>query len=257
MRGKPGLWLALLMVPLLAVGAFAEVKTSMISFKSGDEDIKGFLAVPDGKGPFPAVVVIQEWWGLNDWIKDNAKKLADKGYVALAPDLYRGKVTDEMKVASQLRKGLPHDRAMRDLKAAVDKLASMDNVKKDRIGSVGWCMGGQYSLQLALADDRVDACVICYGAVVTEADKLRGLKATVLGVFGEDDKGIPAKNVRAFEEALKVAGKPAERINIYADAGHGFMRPNNGPKKNPEYREKQTDDAWQQIFAFFDKTLKK
>src|SRR6516162_2609744 len=84
---------------LLAPSALAQVKTSDITIKSGDEEIKAFLAVPEGKGPFPAVVVIQEWWGLNDWIQDNAKRLAEKGYVALAPDLYRGKVTDDAKVA--------------------------------------------------------------------------------------------------------------------------------------------------------------
>ena len=98
------------------------MKTKEITFKSGDEQIKGFLAEPDGKGPFPAIVVIQEWWGLSDWIKDNAKRLAGQGYVCLAPDLYRGKVTEDRQVASQLLKGLPRDRAVRNLKAAVNAL---------------------------------------------------------------------------------------------------------------------------------------
>src|SRR6516225_3065602 len=93
--------MAALLLALLGSLAIAQVKTSDITFKSGDEEIKGFLAEPDGKGPFPAVVVIQEWWGLNDWIKDNAKRIAAKGYVAIAPDLYHGKVTDDMKVAAQ------------------------------------------------------------------------------------------------------------------------------------------------------------
>src|SRR5438094_5785004 len=112
---------------LSAVLSAAEVTGKMITIKSGEDDIQAYLAVPEGKGPFPAIVVIQEWWGLNDWIKENAKRFAEKGYVALAPDLYRGKVTDEMKVASQFRKGMPQDRALRDLKGAVDYLSSMPN----------------------------------------------------------------------------------------------------------------------------------
>jgi carboxymethylenebutenolidase len=240
---------------LLAGPALAQVKSSDITFKSGDEQIKGFLAEPDGKGPFPAVVVIQEWWGLNDWIKDNAKRLAAQGYVALAPDLYRGKVTDDRAVASQLLKGMPQDRALRDLKAAVDVLAKKDNVKKDKIGSIGWCMGGGLSLRLSLNEPQVVACVICYGPVVSDANMLKPLAASVLGIFGEDDKGIPAAGVRQFEEALKKAGKKVDQVKIYKGAGHGFMRAMNGPTKNPEHREAETKDAWALIDKFFAREL--
>ena len=179
------------------------------------------------------------------------------GYVAIAPDLYHGKVTDDPKVAIQLLNSLPKDRALRDLKATVDKLAAMDNVQKDKVGSIGWCMGGMYSLQLALNDDRVKACAMCYGSVVTDADKLKPLNAKMLGIFGEDDKGIKAADVRAFEQALKTAGKSVDQIKIYQGAGHGFMRPMNGTMKNPEYRETAAMDAWQLIDAFFVNSLKK
>jgi len=246
----------LLVVAAPALGQGAKVKTSEITIKSGDENIKAFLAEPEGKGPFPGIVVIQEWWGLNDWIKENAQRLAAQGYVALAPDLYRGKVTDDPKVASTLIKGLPKDRALQDLKAAVGTLEHNPNVRKDRIGAIGWCMGGGYALELALHDKRVDAAVMCYGRVVTDADKLKGLHARVLGIFGEEDKGIPAKDVREFGKALTALGK-AEKINIYPGAGHGFMRPMNGAKVNPEYRETAAKDAWAQIDAFFAKTLTK
>jgi carboxymethylenebutenolidase len=242
---------------VIASPALGQVKTSEITIKSGDEEIKAFLALPEGKGPFPAVVVIQEWWGLNDWIKDNAKHFAGKGYVAIAPDLYRGKVTDDPKVAGQLRKGLPNDRAMQDLKAAVTAVAAMSNVNKDKVGSIGWCMGGGYSLDLAIADPRTKACVICYGRVFTDPAELKSLHAPVLGIFGENDKGIKAKDVRAFEAALKEAGKKVEKINIYPGAGHGFMRPKNGSSDNPEYRDSAARDTWMQIDAFFAKTLQK
>jgi carboxymethylenebutenolidase len=110
----------------------------MISFPSGEAKASGYLAVPEGKGPFPAIVVIQEWWGLNQWIKDQADRLASQGYVCLAPDLYHGKVATEMATARKLMQGLPQDRAMRDLKASVDALAARDDVNKEMIGSIGW-----------------------------------------------------------------------------------------------------------------------
>src|SRR5438105_2219874 len=160
---------------VVASPALGQVKTSDITIKSGDEEIKAFLAIPEGTGPWPAVVVIQEWWGLNDWIKENAKHFASKGFVAIAPDLYRGKVTDDPKIAGQLIKGLPRDRALRDLKAAVSHVAAMPTVQKDKIGSIGWCMGGAYSLDLALADDRIHACTMCYGRVVTDPAALKSL----------------------------------------------------------------------------------
>jgi carboxymethylenebutenolidase len=248
---------ALVLAPVLAGPVLAEVKTSLVTIKSGDELITGFLAVPEGSGPFPALVVIQEWWGLNDWIKENAKRMAEKGYVALAPDLYRGKVTANPKVAKQLLGGLPKDRALRDLKGAIDFLSANKHVQKGKIGSIGWCMGGGFSLRLAVDDDRVVSCVMCYGGVIDEANKLKSMQARILGIFGEEDKGIPAKSVRGFESALKEAGRAVERIHIFDGAGHGFMRPNNGKNPNPAYREAQAREAWDEIDAFFVKTLKK
>jgi carboxymethylenebutenolidase len=245
-----GIAVLLLAQAVPAWAAEAKVKTSDITFKSGEEEIKGFLAQPEGKGPYPAIVVIQEWWGLTDWIKDNAKRLAAQGYVTLAPDLYRGKVAEDPKVAMQLSQGLPPDRARRDLKAAVDTLAARDNVNKDKIGSIGWCMGGGYSLQLALHDKRITACAMCYGRPVTDADKLKPLQATILGIFGEEDRGIPPAMVEKFETALKNAGKKVESIKEFK-AGHGFMRPGG----NPAYREAEAKQAWQDIDKFFAKTL--
>lgn len=244
----------LLALAVPALAAEAKVKTSDITFKSGDEEIKGFLAEPEGRGPFPAIVVIQEWWGLTDWIKDNAKRLAAQGYVTLAPDLYRGKVAEDMPTASALRKGMPHDRALRDLKGAVDTLLAKDNVNKERLGSIGWCMGGGYSLQLALHDKRIKACTMCYGPVVTDADKLKPLNATILGIFGEEDGGIPPAAVAKFEAALKEAGKNIEAIKEFK-AGHGFMRPGNPGGRNPVYREAEAKQAWKDIDKFFAKTL--
>src|SRR5262249_35825379 len=153
-------------------------------------------------------------------IKDNAKRLAGQGYVCLAVDLYRGKVAKDMQLARKLMTGLPRDRAMKDLKGAVDYLVKHDSVNKDKIGVIGGCMGGGYALQAALAEKRLVACVICYGRVETDAEKLKPLNASVLGVFGKEDKGIPIEDVRKFGKALKEAGKTVEEIGEY-EGGHG------------------------------------
>ena len=180
--------------------------------------------------------------------------MASQGYVALAPDLYRGKATTDQRVPRQLIGGLPQDRALRDLKAAVNTLAAKANVAKKRLGSIGWCMGGGFSLQLALKDPRIKACAMCYGRPETDAAKLKPLRATVLGIFGEEDRGIPPDMVHKFEAALKEAGKKVDRIEEFK-AGHGFMRPS-GETRNPAYREDEAKKAWRDIDNFFAKTLK-
>lgn len=249
--------LAMAFVLGMASPLWAEVtiKAMTIELTSGKEKIKAYVVMPEGKGPYPGLLVIQEWWGLNDWMKEKARHLAAQGYVAIVPDLYRGNVATEMASARKLMMGMPQDRALRDLKAATDVLADMKEVNKDKLGVIGWCMGGGLALQTSLVDKRLKACVICYGRIVTDADKLEPLNAAVLGIFGKEDKGIPIADVRKFGEALKKAGKSVEAIREY-EAGHGFMREKNGPKDNPEYRAGPAKEAWKEIDKFFDKKLK-
>jgi carboxymethylenebutenolidase len=223
-----------------------------VSYKSGDETVKGILYTPAGSGPFSGIVVIHEWWGLNDWVKEQASKLADQGYAALAVDLYRGKVADNPNTAHELMRGVPEDRAARDLHAAVEFLKSQPNVKKDRIGSIGWCMGGGYSLNVALAEPTLTAAVINYGHLATDPAALHKINAAILGNFGGQDQGIPPDDVKKFEEALKKDGKSAD-IKIYPDAGHAFENPNN----KGGYRADDAADAWQRTVKFLNETLKK
>jgi carboxymethylenebutenolidase len=248
---KHALSSALLLTLLAAVPARAGEET--VSYKSGDETVSGFLATPAGKGPAPAVIVIQEWWGLNDWVKDQARALAKEGYVALAVDLYRGKATDKQEEAHQLMSGMPPDRANRDLKAAFAYLAARPDVKKDRIGAVGWCMGGHYSLELATHEPRLAADVAYYGAPPTDAAAIAAIKAPVLGNYGAEDKGPSPEQVKAFEAAMKKAGKSID-VRIYDGAGHAFANVNN-PWGG--YREAAAKDAWARTVAFFAQHLKK
>jgi len=246
---KKGLTLATAL--LVATTVFAADSKS-VSYKSGDETVQGIVYTPAGKGPFPALIVIHEWWGLNDWVKDQASKLADQGYVALAIDLYRGKVATTPDMAHEIMRGVPEDRAKRDLHAAFEFLAAQPSVKKDRIGAIGWCMGGGYSLDIALQEPSLAADVINYGHLATDSDALKKINAPILGLFGAQDHGIPPEDVRKFEQQLKQFGKKIE-IKIYDDAGHAFENPNN----KDGYRAADAEDAWKRTIEFLATTLKK
>ena len=243
-------WRLALMVACLASPAGAAEQT--VTFKSGAETASGLLVTPEGKGPFPALLVIQEWWGLNDWVKDQARALAKEGYAALAVDLYRGKVTAKQEEAHQLMMGLPPERAMRDLKGAYAFLQARADVKKGRIGAIGWCMGGRYTLALAVEEPTLAAAVAYYGAPPTDDAAIAKIKAPVLGNFGAEDKGPSPEQVKAFEAAMKKAGKSVD-IKIYEGAGHAFANVDN-PWGG--YREAAAKDAWARSLAFLAKHLK-
>ncbi len=243
--------LTLTFIVLLAVSALA-ANGKPVSYKSGDETVQAVLYTPAGKGPFPALVVIHEWWGLNDWVKDQASKLSDQGYATLAIDLYRGKVAATPDEAHEIMRGVPEDRAKRDLHAAIEFLKSQPNVKKDRIGSIGWCMGGGYSLDVALQEPDLAADVINYGHLATDPEALKKINAPILGLFGAQDRGITPDDAHKFAAALDSIGKKID-IKIYDDAGHGFENPNN----KDGYRAVDAADAWQRTVAFLASTLKK
>jgi carboxymethylenebutenolidase len=241
----------LIAIALIASSSFAADSKS-VSYKSDDDTVQALLYTPPGKGPFPALIVVHEYWGLNDWVKDQASKLADQGYEALAIDLYRGKVATTPDMAHELMRGVPEDRAKRDLHAAFEFLQSQPNVNKNRVGSIGWCMGGGYSLDVALEEPTLAADVINYGHLVTDADSIKKIDAPVLGLFGAKDQGITPDDVHKFEAAMKQQGKKVE-IKIYDDAGHAFENPNN----KEGYRPADTTDAWQRTVRFLEENLKK
>jgi carboxymethylenebutenolidase len=235
-----------------AISCLRVPKTQMVTFQSGFEKVTGFLALTVGPSRQGAVIAIHEWWGLNDWVKEQAKKLAANGYVVLAVDLYRGKVTAKSSEARKLKRYLPADRAIRDLKAAFDYLACRPDVDPKHISSIGWSMGGCMALQLAIHEPRIAACVVNYGSLPTELVDIQKINAQVLGIFGVLDRGIPPDKVRAFENGMNAVKKSVD-IKIYDGAGHAFQNPAN----KTGYRPEATADAWLRTITFFEKCFNK
>jgi carboxymethylenebutenolidase len=236
---------------LLAAFAVSASAQQPVTFPSGDSTAQALLYLPQGAGPHPALIVIHEWWGLNDWIKQEAAGYAAKGYVALAVDLYRGKVATTPDLAHELSRGLPQDQGVRDLTAAVTYLQGRKDVARDRIGAVGWCMGGGYALQLAIAAPALKAVAINYGSLATDKTALAQIHAAVLGNFGGLDHGIPPESVHAFEAAMQSLGKPVD-AKIYPQAGHAFENPNN----QAGYRAEDAADALARVDRFFAEKLR-
>jgi carboxymethylenebutenolidase len=211
---------------------------------------KAYLSLPAGPGPFPAIVVIHEWWGLNENIEHWADRLASTGWAALAVDLYGGVVATTPDDAMKAMKSVDDAKAAQTISAAIDFLAKDPRIKATKRAVIGWCFGGGWSLQTALAHPELDGAIIYYGQLVTDADKLKAIKARVLANFGNKDKGIPPDKVNEFEAALKQAGVHAE-IHRY-DAEHAFANPS-----NPHYDETAAADAWTHVLAFLDDLKKR
>ncbi len=244
--------LPLFTIPLLLIVFAANAYGQQaVTFPSGDSTGEGLLYLPQGAGPHPALIVIHEWWGLNDWIKHEAAGYASQGYVALAVDLSHGKVATDPELAHELSRGLPQDQGVRDLTSALAWLQQRKDVKADRIGAVGWCMGGGFALQLAIAAPSLRAVAINYGSLATDKAALDRIHAAVLGNFGGEDRGISPQAVRAFVATMQSLGKPVN-VKIYPDAGHAFENPNN----TGGYRPADAADALERIDRFFAKTLK-
>jgi carboxymethylenebutenolidase len=223
-----------------------------VSFRSGGDTVHGVLYRPVGAGPFPAIVIIHEWWGLNDWVKQQAKMFAEQGYVTLAVDLYRGQVAADPEMAHELMRALPQSRGVAYLGSAVDYLKTLKAVDPKKIGAAGWCMGGGFAMQLAIAEPSLRAVAINYGALETDPAQLKKIHAAILGNFGALDRGITPADVRAFAAAMQNIGHPVD-VKEYADAGHAFQNLEN----KTGYRAADTADADRRMFEFFGRYLKR
>jgi len=211
---------------------------------------KAYLSLPEkGEAPLPAIVVIHEWWGLNQHVKYWADRLAADGYAALAVDLYGGKVADNRDDALAYMKAVKEDEAKAILKKAHAFLGTDPRIQATKRGCIGWCFGGGWSLQQALQTPDLDAAVIYYGRLVTDVDALKAIHAPLLCIFGNLDTGIPPAAVDEFEAALKKADRKATILRY--DANHAFANPSGG-----RYDEKAAEDAWKHVRAFLAEHLK-
>jgi carboxymethylenebutenolidase len=212
---------------------------------------KNATSVTGQQQKLPGVVIIHEWWGLNDNIKEMADELAGEGYVVLGADLYSGEVATDPNRARELSSSVRENpqQAIMNLQSAVQYLASLPNVNSSRIAALGWCFGGGQSLQLALNSEQhpLAATVIYYGSLVNDTSELSKIKWPVLGIFGDQDSSIPVDSVKAFARGLNETGVTNE-IYIYPGVGHAFANPS-----NDNYAPAETADAWRKTLEFLKK----
>lgn len=211
-------------------------------------ETSGYLAKPVDDGIYPGIIMIHEWWGLNDNIKEMADKLASHGYVVLAVDLYDGDVVTTSEQARELITTFDSEYGIQNMNSAVSLLN--ENYSADTLGSIGWCFGGAQSLNLALDNDQMDATVIYYGSLQTNPETLSSIDWPVLGIFAELDKGIPVSTVNEFESALNEASVE-NQIYIYDGVDHAFANPS-GERYAPE----ESKDAWGKTISFLESNLK-
>ena len=218
--------------------------------EAGEELVYGYFAAPaDVFEPLPAVILIHEWWGLNDNVRAMADRLAGEGYMVLAVDLYHGSTAETPEGARQLMLDVVEDPDT--AKANIeDAYRFLETAGAPRIASLGWCFGGGWSLTAAqLLPDELDASVIYYGQVTADEDKLRPISAPILGLFAGDDTGITVESVEAFREALGRLRKEHE-IHIYPGVGHAFANPT-----GRNYDAEAAGDAWARTLDFLARYL--
>ena len=237
---------------ILAVGSVA-IAEEVVYFEQEDKRAVGYLALPnqfaESEGA-PAIVLIHEWWGLNDDIRAKADAFADEGYVALAVDLYYGESTDKVPKAIQLAGSVRRDRegAFENLRAAFDYLRAFRQVDEKRLASVGWCFGGGWSYQIAKNDLGAAVSIIYYGRF-NPSDDLSQMRATILGHFAEQDAGIKLDDVKQFAMVLEQLGGD-HAIYIYENSSHGFANPDSSV-----YNRQSAESAWQRTLFFLEQHL--
>jgi carboxymethylenebutenolidase len=231
----------------------------VITYKVRNEEVQGYLVRPQKSGSVPGVVVIHEWCGLNDQIKHVADRLAEEGYMAIAPDLYRGKLGTDAGLAHELMKGLNENWAVDVVSGAVSQLRAIDSRERRAlagtvtarmpVGTVGFAMGGRISLATALAGADVQAAVMYYGPFENEKSALAQLAVPLLGIYGNEDRDIPLDQIKAFQTALKEAGKDAT-VLVYPGVGHAFFN-----EERPSYDAEAAHDSWERTKMFLKKNL--
>lgn len=221
----------------------------MIRYSTNGTTGTGYLATPPA-GHGPGVIVLPEWWGLVDHIKNVADRFAAAGFVALAPDLYDGRTTDSPDEAGRLMMALEIDAAEKTVSGAIDYLLSREEVQGDTVGTVGFCMGGQLSLYVACANPKVGACVDFYGIHPHVTPNVATLQAPVLGFFAENDRSVSPQVARALERELTAAGKQVE-LTVFDGADHAFFN----DTRHQVYHAAYANQCWERMQTFFHEHL--
>ena len=221
-----------------------QITTDTINYNNST----GFLARPAESGEFPGVILIHEWWGLNDNIKEMARNLASHGYAVFAADLYAGQVATTPDGARNLLTTFDAEKGISNIQDVAELLRTKYEI--GRLATIGWCFGGVQSLNYALSGNELDATIIFYGQLVTDQDSLSLIHWPVLGIFGGQDQSIPVENVNEFESILNDLGVENE-IHIFPDVGHAFANPSGA-----NYAPEETKEAWQNTLLFLETHLK-
>ena len=239
-------------IPDAILGKAAPPRGEDLAYFDSDPSTVGYIVTPDGEGPFPAVILIHEWNGLVDRVRQVADALADEGYVALAADMYSSRIgtnRDENMALMQEAQADP-DRVISNLDAAASYLRGRDDVT-GKIAAMGWCFGGGVALSFALGGESHEGTAIFYGRLIEDPDVLASIDHPVYGTFAELDGGIPPDQVNRFAEALRTAGVEND-IHIYDDVNHGFWL---WVDRDPATAAAPAADAWARLKAYLARVL--
>ena len=235
------------------------IKTGWLNRSRDGKEVRLYFAHPaalDKSKPAAGIVVMQEWWGVNDDIQERTREFAGKGFYAVAPDLYYGKVTDDATEAAKLKDSMTNAAAMTAMRSGLDLLGEEGRngiVDMKRVWAVGWCMGGEQALLLSITDIRVKATAIFYGPLVKDSIKLKTLQGPVLGIFGDDDKAPSPADLEQFKAGLSAAGKKDVTIIPYDGVGHAFA--SKSAAKLGLYNEAKAKDAFDKMWVWMDAKL--
>ncbi len=239
-------------LPSSVLGKAPALRGESVQYWGEDSKTVGYLALPDGDGPFGAVILIHEWNGLGDRVRQVADSLAAEGYVALAADLFSGRTgsnRQENMALTREANGNPR-RIIDNLDAAARFLRSRSDVT-GKVAAMGWCFGGGVALSYALGGEHHDGTAIFYGRLLQDPEELKRIHHEVYGTFAANDRGIPPDQVNGFVAALRKAGV-ANDVHIYDEVGHGFWL---HVDRNPDVAAKPALDAWQRLKAYLRRTV--
>jgi len=224
------------------------ITSSNVEFVANGGTASGYLSRPQREGRHPSIVLIQEWWGLDDHIKDVTHRFAGEGYVTLAPDLFHGQVTAEPTEAMKLAQSMDQARVAKELSGAVAYLKGQD-FSSGKAGIIGYCMGGGLAISTACKNRDLDACVVYYGRSPNPVDQVQSISCPVLGIFAEMDERTNA-TLDALKEAMQQYGKQFE-MHMYPGAQHAFFNDTRPDVHSPE----ASQDAWAKTLTFFKENL--